>query len=291
VFASIADRCHPELYFVDNGCLDDSLALIRQAHQLHPNIYVIVLSRNFGYQCALEAGMRIAEADLYVMIDVDCEDPPELIARFLAEQAKGYDIVYGERVDRPEGVILKGARKLFYRLVRTVADENFVLDMAEFSLVTAEVRNAIIQDSTSFPFLRASIGRIGFRRLNIPYARQPRVAGRTHYNIAGMTVFAIAGILSASTLALRLTAYLFPFWAALMGVIVVMAVTSPRVWHIPVLLLLGFLFVGFAVMSSGLYIARIYKDGLLRPNAIVRATRSLLPSSANLASTERAARL
>jgi len=76
--------------------------------------------------------------------------------------------------------------------------------MAEFSLITAEVRHAILQDVNSFPFLRASIGRIGFRRKNIPYTRHARVGGKTHYNLFGLTVFAIAGIMSASTLAFAL---------------------------------------------------------------------------------------
>ncbi len=121
------------------------------------------------------------------MIDVDCEDPPELIPRFVAEHEQGYDIVYGERVDRPEPTYLKWLRKSYYRLVRAVADDNFVLNMAEFSLITAEVRNAVIDEINSFPFIRASIGRIGFRRKNVPYTRERRSAGETHYNLIGMT--------------------------------------------------------------------------------------------------------
>jgi dolichol-phosphate mannosyltransferase len=282
VFAQVAHECSPSLYFVDNGCSDRSLEIIKQLHRQHSNIFVIVLSRNFGYESALEVGLQVVDADLYVMIDVDCEDPPEMIVDFLRQYQAGYDIAYGERVDRPEGVILKSTRKLYYQIVRSVADENFVLNMAEFSLITREVRDAIIQDSTSFPFLRASIGRIGFKRKNLPYKRHPRIAGKTHYNLLGMTLFAVTGIMSASTIALRVPAYLFPFWVLLMSVVAVLAVAIAGTWQIPLLLFLGFTFVGFTSVATGLYVARTYKDGLHRPNAIIRPRLSILPPSTRI---------
>jgi polyisoprenyl-phosphate glycosyltransferase len=277
VFSQLDTRYKPSLYFIDNGCTDASLRIIRSFHETNANVFAIVMSRNFGYQCALETGLRTVAADLYVMIDVDCEDPPEMILDFVKQHEQGFEIVYGERVDRPEPFVLKGTRKAYYRIVRWLADDNFVLNMAEFSLITREVRNAIIQDVTSTPFLRASIGRIGFRRKNVPYRRHPRIAGKTHYNFIGMTLFGIVGILSSSTVALRVQAYALPFWILGLTAVTVSAIVSPRVWQIPVLLLLGFCFLGFTVGFSALYIARIYKNGLLRPNAIVRLGLSILP--------------
>jgi len=279
VFADCSARVRPLLCFIDNGSVDTSLELIRRACQEDDNVYALVLSRNFGYQCALETALRTLEADLYVFIDVDCEDPPEMIVEFLNHWQNGYDIVYGERLDRPESAFVKRLRNLFYRLTRSIADDHFVLDMAEFSLFTAEVRDAIIQDSTSFPFLRASIGRVGFRRKNVPYRRHARVAGETHYNLLSMTTFAVAGILSSSTFALRVPAYTFPFWLAFMCVVTLLAAVSPAPWQVPVLLCSGFGFLGFVVTASGLYLARVYKNGLMRPNAIVRRQLSVLPES------------
>jgi polyisoprenyl-phosphate glycosyltransferase len=277
VFERIRNECNPALYFIDNGCQDESYNIIRELHVRHRNVYVLVLSRNFGYQGALECALRSIAADLYVMIDVDCEDPPEMIVDFLSYHKAGYDIVYGERLDRPEAAAIKVARKWFYHLSRTVADDTFILNMAEFCLITAEVRHAILQDVNSFPFLRASIGRIGFRRKNIPYTRHARIAGETHYNFLGMTIFAIAGIMSASTLALRAAAYAFPLWFLLMGVITVFAIMAPAPWQTPLLLFIGFTFLAFSSVATGLYTARIYKNGLHRPNAIVRYERSILP--------------
>ncbi|HTA42721.1 MAG TPA: glycosyltransferase family 2 protein [Bryobacteraceae bacterium] len=279
VFRKLPERYQARLYFIDNGCTDDSLDVIREINKEHPNVFVIVLSRNFGYQAAMETGLRLAEGDFYVMIDVDCEDPPEMIPEFLAYAEQGYDIVYGERLDRPEAVLLKSARRLFYRILKGVADDNSIMNMAEFSLLTAEVRNAILEDSTSYPFLRSSIGRIGFRRKNIPYKRQERIFGKSHYNLVSMTIFAVGGLLSASTLALRLPAYSLPFWVLAMILVTVNAIVSPAAWQIPLLLFLGSMFTGFSVVATGLYVARIYKNGLNRPNAIVRYQLSLLPQS------------
>src|SRR2546430_14767664 len=135
-----------------------------------------------------------------------------MILEFAAKHEEGHDIVYGERVDREESSLMKNARKVFYRILRAVADEEIILDMAEFSFFTKEVRHAILQESSSFPFLRASIGRVGFKRCAIPFKRDKRIAGATHYNLAGMAIFAIAGILSSSTLFLRLPIFILPFW-------------------------------------------------------------------------------
>src|SRR5215204_1144835 len=100
VFERIRNECNPALYFIDNGCQDESYNIIRELHVRHRDVYVLVLSRNFGYQGALDCALRSIAADLYVMIDVDCEDPPEMIVDFLSYHKAGDDIVYGERLDR-----------------------------------------------------------------------------------------------------------------------------------------------------------------------------------------------
>ncbi|HLQ38449.1 MAG TPA: glycosyltransferase family 2 protein [Planctomycetota bacterium] len=283
VFAQLGGRYRTQLFFVDNGCTDRSLELIRGLADAQPWVYVWVLSRNFGYQCAVDAGLRHSPGDLFVVIDVDCEDPPEMIPEFLAQHEDGYDIVYGERVDRPENALLKAGRKLFYRVIRSVADDNFVLDMAEFSLITAEVRDAIVQDTNSFPFVRASIGRIGFRRKAIPYKRQHRVAGRTHYNFLGLLLFAIAGILSASTFPLRVATYLFPLLVLAMIALVMAGAVWSLSWTTPALCALGFAYCGYVLAATALYVARIYKNGLLRPNVILRPQLCRLPAELAIA--------
>jgi len=259
-----------DLLFCDDASTDGTLHAIHAIRNDYPDVFVITLSRNVGYQRAVECGLRNAKGDIFVLIDVDCEDPPEMLLDFVEKHREGYDLVYGERVDREEAVWIKSLRKLFYRVMRLVGDENIILDMAEFSLMTAEVRAAIMQDHTSFPFIRASIGRVGFRVVGIPYKRESRIAGETHYNFVGMAIFAIAGVLSSSTLLLRLPIYALPFWSIAIVALAVGIAWSPEPWMLPTLLALTGLYLGAASAFVAIYVARIYKNTLGRPNFVIR---------------------
>jgi dolichol-phosphate mannosyltransferase len=180
-------------------------------------------------------------------------------------------------VDRPEPAAIKAGRKFFYRLLQKIADDDIILDMAEFSLFTREVRDAIIDDRSSFPFLRASISRVGFRRKAVPFARQRRIAGTTHYNLLGMSIFAIAGLLSASTLLLRLPIYVLPFWLLAIGGLGAWAIETHSEWLVLASFLLFAAYIGSAIAFTALYVARAYKNGLQRPSAIIDRRRTLLP--------------
>ena len=273
VLDQLQQAYRPQLVFLNNASNDGTLAAIEAVRGKFADTYVLTLSRNVGYQRSLEFGLRHCEADLFVFIDVDCEDPPEMILDFVARHRDGYDIVYGERVDRVEIASVKLMRKIFYRLLRATADEDIVLDMAEFSLMTAEVRDAIIEDRSSFPFLRASIGRVGFRRLGLPYRRHPRIAGTTHYNFWGMTTFAVGGLLSASTLLLRVVTYALPLWIAVMGGLAWFAGQGDAAAS-AALHFVGFAYCGTALSFIAIYLARIYKNTLGRPNAFLDSSRS-----------------
>jgi dolichol-phosphate mannosyltransferase len=278
----LSERYSVHLIFLDNASSDQTAEQIEMVRASWPATYVITMSRNVGYHASLECGLRTASGDLFVLIDADCEDPPEMILEFVEKHKQGYDIVYGERVDRHESRALKGARKLFYRLLHALADEEIVLDMAEFSLFTKEVRDAILDENTSFPFLRASIGRVGFRRAAIPFKRQKRIAGDTHYNLIRMSVFAVGGILSASTLCLRLPIYLLPFWFLTLLVLCIGYLSTERMGFLVASFLLFAAYLGATAAFTALYVARTYKNGLQRPNAFIDRSRSILqPNSAS----------
>jgi glycosyltransferase involved in cell wall biosynthesis len=269
VIDSLSDRYTVKTIFLNNCSNDATLEEILKIRRTWPHVYVITFSRNVGYQRSLDAGLRNTVGDLFVFIDVDCEDPPSLIPEFLKRYEEGYDIVYGERVDREEPDWLKAARRYFYRILKGLADDEIILDMAEFGLFTAEVREAIICDQNSFPFIRASIGRAGFRRYAVPFKRQQRVAGETHYNLFGMIVFGVAGILSASTLFLRLPMYLLPFWLLALTVLLIIYLSNGAPWAGAVALYLGVTYIGSTLAFASLYVARTYKNGLRRPTAFI----------------------
>jgi dolichol-phosphate mannosyltransferase len=149
--------------------------------------------------------------------------------------------------------------------------------MAEFALFTNEVREAVITEKSSFPFIRASIGRVGFQRFAIPYTRQRRIAGKSNYNFISMSIFAIAALLSSSTFFLRLPIYIFPLWIGALLAIGYLYVGHPSPFWAVAGTLTFALYVGFVLAFIALYVARTYKNVLERPNAFINRRKSILP--------------
>jgi len=276
VMEKLSEHYAVHLVFLNNASRDRTPQQIEKIREVWPSTYLITMSRNVGYHASLECGLRNTTGDLFVFIDVDCEDPPEMILEFVEKYEQGYDIVYGERVDRDESEAMKSARKFFYRLLHAVADDEIILDMAEFSLFTKEVRDAILDENTSFPFLRASIARVGFRRAAIPFKRQKRIAGSTHYNLMKMSIFAVAGILSASTLFLRLPIYLLPVWLLSLLFLGMGYASTHSLWLVVAAFWLFAAYIGTTIAFTAMYVARSYKNGLHRPNAFIDRSRSVL---------------
>lgn len=269
IIEKLSLRYKVDLLFLNNASTDHTYSIIEALCREHNFIYVITLSTNVGYQRSIECGLSNAQGNIIVFIDIDCEDPPEMILEFVSYYEEGYDVVYGERVDREEILVIKWFRKLFYHIVKRVADDDIILYMAEFCLITSEVRDAVLSDHNSFPFIRSSIARVGFNRVGIPYKRHQRIAGKTHYNFVGMTVFAIAGILSSSTLPLRIPVYSLPVWLTMTAVLGILQINTGNLWFFLANILLTCTYLGSAVAFIALYVARTYKNGLGRPNYII----------------------
>lgn len=265
----LTSRYKVDMLFLNNASTDGTFEAIENLRKQHPFVYVATLSSNVGYQRSLECGLRNARGDLMCFIDVDCEDPPEMILEFIDRYEQGYDIVYGERVDREETRPIKWLRKLFYHIVKSVADEDIILYMAEFSLITSEVRDSILSEHNSFPFIRSSIARVGFTRIGIPYKRQRRIAGETHYNLVNMAVFGVAGILTSSTLPLRIPVFALPFWLLATAILGALQIQTGNPWFLLVNILLFCAYLGSAAAFTALYVARTYKNGLQRPNYVI----------------------
>lgn len=268
--ASCGDRYEFELLFSNNCSTDGTLGEILKLREKDRSVQVVTLSRNFGYEKNLVAGLEHVQSDAVVIIDVDCEDPPEMIPAFLAGWEEGHDVVYGIRASRPEPRPIQWARKAFYRLTRAIADYDFVLDMAEFSLFTERVRRQVLANRSTYPFIRAELGSVGFSMKGIRYARQRRIAGTTHYNLWRMFEFAVGGMLSSSTFPLRFVSWLgFPLALLTVLATIGLAVGSSELRMLDLLLLanLTFLIVSFSFVS--IYVARIYKDGVGKPIFIV----------------------
>ena len=202
-----------------------------------------------------------------------------MIYQFVEKWEEGYDVVYGIRKKRQESAIVQGMRNLFYWLLHKLGDYEVVMNMAEFSLISQNVRREILNNKSTFPFLRTEIGYSGFNRIGIDYVRQSRLHGKTHYNFLGMSAFAIGGILSSSTFLLRMSAFigmvLLPANMILLF-LDLMAIYN-KAFNILVTADLMYLVFFMAVLS--IYNARIYKDGVQRPIYIVDWKYSLMEKS------------
>jgi len=265
-----------ELIFTNNRSEDNSLKIIEEYCRINPQVKVITLSRNFGYEASVISGLTHASGDAIGIIDVDCEDPPEMILKFIQEWENGYEIVYGIRKKRVESIIIQLMRKLFYRLNKLVADSDVILDMAEFSFFTSSVRDAIISNKSTYPFIRSDIAYVGFNRKGIPYNREQRAKGKTHYNFIGMVQFAIAGVLSGSTFLLRLSYYLgLPL--ILFNIFIFYLVCFQGNYNkMNLFFLLNISYLVSFIPILSVYIARIYKDSVQRPLFIVDWQKSTI---------------
>lgn len=265
--------------FVNDGSTDNSYNIICELREKYSFVYVISLSSNVGHQKAIECGLRNAIGDLFVVTDVDCQDPPEMILEFLELHEEGFDLVYGIRSDRDEQWVIKRLRKFFYHVVKRVSDDDAILYMAEFALLTSEVRSAVVDSKDSFPFLRSSIARVGFKRIGISYKRQQRIAGKTHFNLRKMAVFAIAGVLASTTLPLRLPVYILPIWTLSILLIVFAFYQTYHYFFMLLFILLICLYIGGTLSVIALYQGRIYKNSLRRPNYFIQKRFSYLQDS------------
>lgn len=274
IIESLKGSYNFELIFTNNRSTDRTLEIIVELRKKDSNIQLLTMSRNFGYQASVQAGMSFAGGDVIIVIDVDCEDPPELIPQFITKWEEGYDVVYGIRKDRHENRIIKTFRNLFYHLLQKTADMDIVLYMAEFALISSVVRDSIVNNENTFPFLRAEIGYAGFRRFGIPYKRDPRIAGETNYNFFGMITFGMAGILTSSTFLNRLAVYILPFIILLNILLFVGSVCFDLGEAFKILVCIDFMYLITLLTTHGAYISRIYKNGIGRPIFIVDPKKS-----------------
>lgn len=273
------------ILFMNNASSDASFEIIRKIQKINSNVELISLSRNFGYQASLMCALTNAYEDISLIIDVDGEDPPELIPEFL-KYIKEYEIVYGLRRWREEFIIIVWLRKFFYRLAKTIADSEFILDMAEFSAFKACIRDVIVSNRSTYPFIRSEIAYAGYRIKEIPYRRMKRIGGRTNYNFINMFKFAVSSLLSVSTFPLRFMLYvtLVTFLFYILNVFLMKI--------IPIEIFTSFLLIliMFFLSLAALYIARIYKDSVSRPLFIInnnltfvkrplRSGKSMLPNN------------
>ena len=195
-----------EILFVDNGGTDGQLEIMKQLYEKNPKIVKVVsLSRNFGYQMSISAGIEFAVGKAVVVIDADLQDPPELIKEFIKKWNEGYDVVYGVRIKRQGPLILRSFYKMFYWVFNKTADFPIPLNSGEFALMNRRVVNEIKAMPEKIRFIRGLRAWTGFKQIGIPYKRLRRIEGKSKFRFFDNFVLALDGILSFSTRILTFT--------------------------------------------------------------------------------------
>jgi dolichol-phosphate mannosyltransferase len=268
------------------------LAQIDKIRTVHDWVGYLTLSRNHGYQLSVLAGLSTMRADLYMICDVDCEDPPEMVHDFLNAIERGHDLAYGIRNNRNEPWLLSRCRALFYLTLRALGDFRIVPYMAEFAMFKRCVRDVVIGSHNSAPFLRAEYGYAGFSLIGVPYRRDARRYGTTHYNFARNVAFAVAGILAATTFPLRAVFYAFPVvcvLSVLLGISFALGLVAFDATVVGLLVMDG-LYMAGALAFLSIYLARTYQNGVRRKRYIVDRAQSALPEAEAGALVDRTSR-
>jgi dolichol-phosphate mannosyltransferase len=198
-----------EIVLANDGSRDGTARVIRELTEADAHVRGVDLSRNFGHQLCLTAGLDHARGDVIVMMDADLQDPPELIPDMLAKWRAGADVVYAVRKKRHgETLFKKATAAAFYRLMRFVTKIDIPVDTGDFRLIDRVALDAVLSLRESNRFLRGMFVWVGFRQEPIHYEREARVAGETHYPFRKMLRFAIDAITSFSWVPLQLAVWL-----------------------------------------------------------------------------------
>jgi polyisoprenyl-phosphate glycosyltransferase len=268
-----------ELIYVNDGSRDRSEELLRSIHDSSQQTRVVLLSRNFGHQAAVTAGLTAATGQCAVIIDADLQDPPSVIPQMLDRWREGYEVIYGVRESRTgeSGFKLRSAQ-LFYRMINRLSDVEIPLDSGDFRLLDRRAINALLSMPERHRLLRGMSSWIGFRQFGLKYARAARFAGSTKYPLSKMLNLALDGIFSFSTVPLRFVTLLGLVTAACaaLGILYSLAVRilTPHWVAGWATLILAVLFMGgvemFCFGILGEYIGRIYTEIKQRPLFLVR---------------------
>ncbi|WP_009634308.1 glycosyltransferase family 2 protein [Synechocystis sp. PCC 7509] len=264
-----------ELILINDGSRDRSLQLLRDLHNKDSRVCYLSLARNFGHQIAVTAGLNFATGQLVVILDADLQDPPELIPDMVEKWKQGYQVVYAQRTQRrQEGWFKRFTAYSFYRLLKKLADVDIPTDTGDFCLLdrkVVEVLNAMPERNR---YIRGLRSWIGFRQTAIRFERDPRFAGEVKYTFRKSLALAINGLVSFSTVPLRISTYV-GLLAAIASILMALLVLYWRIF-VPNSPLTGFtivlmatFFLGAVQLVSigilGEYIGRIYEEVKGRP--------------------------
>lgn len=278
IFASTPDVAVGYV-FINDGSTDSTLARLIALQNKTPGLRILDFSRNFGKEAALTAGLQGADGDVIVPIDVDLQDPPELIPQMIAKWRDGYDVVLARRTDRQVDSLPKRvSSRWFYTIHNKIADHEIPPDVGDFRLMDRKVVEALNTLPESRRFMKGLFAWVGFKTATIDYTRRKRVAGKTKFNGWRLWNFALEGMTSFSTSFLRIWTYLgisislisFLFAMFIVLKILIYGVDVPGYGSLIVMVtfLGGLQLIGIGVIGE--YLGRTYMESKNRPIFIIQ---------------------
>lgn len=274
-----------EIVLIDDGSRDSSLTMMRVMAEKDAHVRVIKLSRNFGHQPAISAGIQEAKGDAIIIMDGDLQDPPEELYRFLDKWREGYEVVYAVRTKRKEGFFKKMAYSSFYRIMAAISDIEIPLDSGDFCVMDRKVVNVLVHDMPEqIRFIRGMRAYAGFKQIGVTYERAERAAGEVKYTFKKLVQLALDGLFGFSSFPLRLSTYL-GIMIAIPSLIVGIFFLVHRLFGFKVFghtpeetpglasLAVGMFFLGGVMLTMlgiiGEYISRIYIEVKKRPFFVI----------------------
>lgn len=269
-----------ELIYVNDGSRDRTAGLLRQLQQQFDNVALIDLSRNFGKEAAMTAGLDHAAGDVVVVIDADLQDPPELIPELVHMFLKGdHDVIYAQRISRSgETFLKKASAHLFYRVIGRLTGIDIPRDTGDFRLMNRKAVDALRQLREHHRFMKGLFAWIGFRQAALRYDRDPRFAGESKFNYWRLWNFSLEGITSFTTAPLKVASYvglITSVGAALYGIAIIVStiVGGNPVPGYPSLLVIILFLGGLQLLTLGIigeYLGRVFNESKQRPLYFVR---------------------
>ena len=269
-----------EIIFVNDGSPDNAAEVLRELAQRDRKVVVVTHTRNFGSQSAFTSGMSVARGDAVVLLDGDLQDPPELIESFYAKWREGYDVVFGQRVDRDAPLHMRVFYKLFYRVFRMASYVPIPLDAGDFSLMDRRVVDVMNKLPENNRFLRGLRAWAGFRQAGVPYLRPQRQFGETTNSLRRNLGWARKAIFSFSYAPLELITMLalITVFGAFLMIVVQVLVRLLRPDLVPSgfsTLIILILFMGgvqlLCLSIIGSYLAHIYDEVKRRPPYVIES--------------------
>jgi glycosyltransferase involved in cell wall biosynthesis len=270
-----------EVIYVNDGSRDSTLRVLLGLKAKYPNIGVLDLSRNFGKEIAMSAGLERARGDAVILIDADLQDPPELFPQLIAPwRDEGYDVVFAQRIAREgESWIKKATASAFYQLMQRTGQVRIPRDAGDFRLLSRRAVDALIALKEQHRFMKGLYAWIGFDQRSVPYRRDPRFAGQTKWNYWRLWNFAIEGFTSFTVTPLKIASYLgiflsiVAFFYALLIIYKTLAY-GEEVAGYPSLMTVVLFLGGINLLFMGIigeYLGRIFNETKGRPLYFVKS--------------------